>query len=172
MHWPKKRKLKLAENSFAFATCFWVTQTASRIVGNAPAAAARGYEWREREPVNIKWTHRVLPGSLLLGCSCACWAQEFEESLARPAWPCPSLLHRCTVLCWTLNFSPPCRTAIPFTQLCQTGAAELTKRKMWRERVKGKYFRDTNRPQDVFLAGKYGLYSGILSGIRLLHEWI
>ena len=121
MHWPKKRKLKLAENSFAFATCFWVTQTASRIVGNAPAAAARGYEWREREPVNIKWTHRVLPGSLLLGCSCACWAQEFEESLARPAWPCPSLLHSCTVVHWTLNFSPLCRTAIPFTQLCQTG---------------------------------------------------
>ena len=171
MHWPKKRKLKWAENSFAFATCFWVTQTASRIVGNAPAAA-RGYEWREREPVNIKWTHRVLPGSLLR-CSCLCLLSPRIWRISRS--PClalsftPPQLHSCTLNVELFPTVPNCNS---IHSAMSDGAAELTKRKMWRERVKGKYFRDTNRPQDVFLAGKYGLYSGILSGIRLLHEWI
>ena len=96
MHWPKKRKLKLAENSFAFATCFWVTQTASRIVGNAPDAA-RGYEWREREPVNKMDAQGVAwqaAGMLLCLLSPRIWGISRSPCLAL------SFSHCCTVVRW------------------------------------------------------------------------
>ena len=89
----------------------------------------------------IKWTHT---GVAWLGCSYA-WAQEFEESLARPAWPCPSATVA-QFYVWREQWTFLQCAELQFHSLSYVRRAQLSWQK---ERcdagLKGKYFRDTKR---------------------------
>ena len=164
----------MAENSFAFATCFWVTQTASRIVGNAPAAAAaRGYEWRETEPVN-KMDAQGVAWQPAAGMLLPLPAEPKNLKNLSLALPGP-VLHSSTVAQFYVErWTFPHRAELQFHSLSYVRRGQPSWQK---ERCDARELKEniSETPTDrkmSFWQENMGFIQVYLSGKRLLHEWI
>ena len=104
----------------------------------------------------------MLPGRLQ--------AQEFGESVARPGpvlQPLFSTLSvpHCSAHLYEGNFQQSAELQFHSLSYVRRAQSSADKKKDVTRGVKGNSFRDTNRTQDVFLAGKHGIYSGLFTNI-------
>ena len=97
-------------------------------------------------------------------------AQEFGESVARPGpvlQPLFSTLSvpHCSAHLYEGNFQQSAELQFHSLSYVRRAQSSADKKKDVTRGVKGNSFRDTNRTQDVFLAGKHGIYSGLFKNI-------
>ena len=104
-------------------------------------------------------------------------AQEFGESVARPGpvlQPLFSTLSvpHCSAHLYEANFQQSAELQFHSLSYVRRAQSSADKKKDVTRGVKGNSFRDTNRTQDVFLAGKHGIYSGLFTKMFLFKNEI